>query len=149
MQLLGKKEIHKSSYCGNLLLLPPGPHIPVLLGPINPQSCWIFRTIFQFVNRLITGMNKLLLSEVRGWMSCHFGKRKLYDRNMTKRAQVWRAIKHSWDKLEWWLSARSYHPAPVFDLTNALVSEGEQFPAATLCGGENETREVEALIAGD
>ncbi len=41
-------------------------------------------------------------------------------------------IQHLWDKLERQLRARPYHSTSVLDLTNALVAEWEQIPAARL-----------------
>ena len=34
------------------------------------------------------------------------------------------------DKLESWLRAKPYHPTSMANLTNALVAESEQIPAA-------------------
>ena len=39
-------------------------------------------------------------------------------------------IKHLWDSLERRLRARAYRPTTVLDLTNVLVAEWKQVPAA-------------------
>ena len=41
-------------------------------------------------------------------------------------------VQHLLDKLERWLWARPHHPTSVADLTNALLAEWEQIPAASL-----------------
>ena len=57
-------------------------------------------------------------------------------------------IKHLWDELERRLRARSNRPTSVPDLTNALVAEWKQIPAAMFQHPvESLPRRVEAVIA--
>ena len=56
--------------------------------------------------------------------------------------------KHLWDELERPLRARPYHPTSVPDLTNALVAEWKQIPAAMFQHQvESLPRRVEAIVA--
>ena len=57
-------------------------------------------------------------------------------------------IEHLWDELECRLRARPIHPTSVPDLTNALVAEWKQVPAATFQHlQESLPRRVVSLIA--
>ena len=57
-------------------------------------------------------------------------------------------IKHLWDELERRLRARHNHPTPVPNITNALVAECKEVPAAMFQHlVESLPRRVEAVIA--
>jgi hypothetical protein len=56
-------------------------------------------------------------------------------------------IKHLWDDLECQLRARPNHTTSVPDLTNTLVAEWRQVPAAMFHVVESLSRRVEAVIA--